>query len=80
MAFSSHQVNYFIGPVLPLGVDGAEIFMIFNMISPTLVSYMEQDKKTESGTAVRDYNYHFIGFFGNCRSVIGIQVPLSNRF
>lgn len=30
MAYSSHQINYFIGPLLPVGAKGAEIFMGFS--------------------------------------------------
>lgn len=80
MAFTSHQLNYFIGPVVPLGEEGAEIFMGFSMMSPTFVSFREQYRKSESGTIVREYSHHYTGFFGNCRSVIGIQVPLRGKF
>ncbi len=79
MAYSSHQINYFIGPLLPVGGNGAEIFMGFSMMSPTFVFYREKYKRSESGSVVRDYDKTFTGFFGNCRSVIGIQVPISDR-
>lgn len=79
MANTSHQINYFIGPLIPITAEGAEIFMGFSMMSPTYVSYEEQYQRTESGLVVRDYSKKFTGFFGNCRTVIGIQVPLSNR-
>jgi len=79
MSYSSHQINYFIGPLLPIKDNGGEIYMGFSMMSPTFVSYKEKYKKTESGTVVRDYNYKFKGFFGNCRIVLGIQLPLSGR-
>ena len=49
-------------------------------MSPTFISYREQYKRTESGIVVRDYSKKFTGFFGNCRTVIGIQVPLSDKF
>ena len=79
MAYSSHQINYFIGPILPVGAKGAEIFMGFSLMSPTYVSYSEKYVKSEAGSAVREYDLKFTGFFGNCRSVIGIQVPVSDR-
>ena len=79
MTYTSHQINYFIGPLLPINDNGAEIFMGFSMMSPTFVSYREKYKRSESGSVVRDYDKKFTGFFGNCRSVIGIQVPVSDR-
>jgi len=79
MSYSSHQFNYFMGPLILIGDDGAEIFMGFSMMSPTFVSYKEQYERTEAGLVVQDYDKKFTGFFGNCRSVIGIQVPLSGR-
>lgn len=53
--------------------------MGFSMMSPTLVSYKEQYKKTESGITNQEYDKNFTGFFGNCRSLIAMQVPLSAR-
>jgi hypothetical protein len=79
MSYSSHQINYFIGPILPVGDKGAEIFMGFSIMSPTYVSYSEKYERSEAGSVVREYDEKFTGFFGNCRSVIGIQVPVSER-
>jgi hypothetical protein len=80
MSYYSHQLNYFIGPLLPINDKGAEIYMGFSMMSPTYISYNEQYKRYEAGTIVQDYNKTFNGFFGNCRTVIGIQVPVTERF
>jgi hypothetical protein len=78
--FSSFQVNYFVGPCIPVGDKGPEIFMGFSMMSPTWVTYKEKYTKTQSSIIVVDYNKTFRGFFGNCRSLIGMQVPVSERF
>jgi len=80
ISYTSHQFNYFIGPLLPINDKGAEIYMGFSMMSPTYVVDKEKYNKTEDGITIRDYNKTFKGFFGNCRTVIGIQVPLSERF
>jgi hypothetical protein len=79
MAYSSHQITYFIGPLIPLNDNGADIYMGFSMMSPTFISYREHYKRTELGIVVREYNKKFTGFFGNCRTVIGMQVPLSDK-
>ncbi len=80
ISYKSHQLNYYFGPILPVGTEGAEIFMGFSMMSPTFVSYDEKYRKTENGMVVSDDNKHFKGFFGNCRSVIGMQVPISDNW
>lgn len=80
MSYSSHQLTYFIGPLIPIGENGAEIFMGFSMMSPTYVSYKEKFKRSESGITVQEYDKKFTGFFGNCRSLFGMQVPLSDRW
>lgn len=79
-AFSSHQITYFLGPLLPINDAGAEIYMGFSMMSPTYVVYKEKYENIESGITIREYDKTFTGFFGNCRTVIGIQVPLSGKF
>lgn len=80
ISYSSHQLNYFIGPYLPINDNGAAVYMGFSMMSPTYVVYKEGFKKTENGITVEDYNKIFTGFFGNCRSVIGMKVPISEKF
>ena len=80
MSYSSHQLSYFIGPLIPIGQNGTEIFMGFSMMSPTYVSYKEKFMRTESGTNVQVYDKKFTGFFGNCRSLIGMQIPLSENW
>jgi hypothetical protein len=77
---SSFQINYFIGPCIPIGDNGPEIFMGFSMMSPTWATYKEKYTKTLSSSVIIDYDKTFKGFFGNCRSMIGIQVPISERF
>ena len=79
MSYSSHQYTYFIGPIIHVDQSGASIYMGFSMMSPTYVIYHEQAKKTIDGLIFQDYNHTFKGFFGNCRSVIGMQVPVSKR-
>ncbi|MFC1585972.1 hypothetical protein ACFL5V_10530 [Fibrobacterota bacterium] len=79
MSYSSHQINYFLGPLLPVNEKGTELFMGFSMMSPTFVSLNERYQKTEAGATVREYDKNFSGFFGNCRSVMGIQVPVGER-
>jgi len=78
--FSSFQINYFIGPYIPISENGPEIFMGFSMMSPAWVSFKEKYTKTQSSNVIVDYNKTFKGFFGNCRSMIGMQVPISEHF
>lgn len=80
MSYSSHQLTYFVGPLIPIGENGCEVFMGFSMMSPTFVSYNEKYKQTVSGITIREYDKKFTGFFGNCRSLIGMQVPLSDKW
>lgn len=54
--------------------------MGFSMMSPTYVSYKEKFKRSQSGIKVQEYDKKFTGFFGNCRSLFGMQVPLSDRW
>lgn len=79
MSYSSHQINYFVGPCIPISENGPEIFMGFSMMSPTWVVYNEKYSKIENGIKTVDYNKKFTGFFGNCRSMIGMQVPLTDK-
>jgi hypothetical protein len=78
--FSSFQINYFIGPCIPISENGPEIFMGFSMMSPTWVSFKEKYSKSQNSNVIVDYNKTFKGFFGNCRSMIGMQVPISEHF
>jgi len=80
ISFTSHQINYFIGPTVPLDDVGSEVYMGFSPMSLTFVSYTEEFTRKENGAIVRDYNKTFNGFFGNCRTVIGMQVPLTERW
>lgn len=80
MGYSSYQITYFIGPCVPISENGSEIFMGFSIMSPTWVVYNEKYTKMQNTNALTDYNKTFKGFFGNCRSMIGIQVPVFERF
>lgn len=80
ISYSSHQLTYFVGPLIPIGENGSEIFMGFSMMSPTFVSYKEKYKRKASGVTLQDYNKKFTGFFGNCRSIIGMQIPISDKW
>ena len=77
-SFTSHQLSYYIGPVLPIA--GAEVYLAFTPMGPTWVNYREKYTMTQNGTAVRAYDMHWHGFFGNCRALLGIQVPVTDRF
>lgn len=37
-------------------------------------------ESTQNGTLVRAYVTRWHGFFGNCRALLGIQVPVTDRF
>jgi hypothetical protein len=78
--FSSFQINYFVGPCIPIGENGPEIFMGFSIMSPTWVSFKEKYTRTQSSSLIVDYNKTFKGFFGNCRSMLGMQIPISEHF
>jgi hypothetical protein len=77
---STFQINYFIGPCIPIGEHGPEIFMGFSLMSPTWVSFREKYTQTRSSNVLIDYDKTFKGFFGNCRTMIGMQVPVSGHF
>lgn len=79
MSYSSSQLNYFIGPIIPIGEKGADVFMGFSLFSPTFVTYKEKYEETIDGITLRKYDMKYKGFFGNCRVVIGMQVPLNER-
>lgn len=78
-SYISHQINYFIGPIVQVGENEAEIYMGLSMMSPTWVSYKEKYSKSVDGVLVKDYDKTFKGFFGNCRTLFGIQVPVSDK-
>lgn len=80
MRFSAHQFNYFIGPLIPISDKGSEVYMGFSMMSPTFVTHKEKYIQTINNEIVSEYNKTFNGFFGNCRSVIGMQIPLSEKW
>lgn len=78
-SYTSHQINYFIGSVIPIDDNAAEIYMGFSPMAPTWVTYNEKFSKTENGELVTDYDKTFTGFFGSCRALIGIQVAVSEK-
>jgi hypothetical protein len=78
-SYTSHQINFFIGPVIPVNEGVAEIYMGFSPMAPTWVTYKEEYSKIENGDSVREYDTTFSGFFGSCRALIGIQVEVSEN-
>ena len=78
-SYTSHQINYFIGPIVTIGDDASEIYLGFSMMSPTWVTYKEKYTKISNGNTVIEYDKTFKGFFGNCRALIGMQVPLTKN-
>ena len=77
--YTSHQINYFIGPILPVGENIGDIYLGFSMMPPTWVSYREKFKRTVDGVVVRDYDMEFEGFFGSCRALVGSQIRVGER-
>jgi hypothetical protein len=77
--YTSHQINYFIGPLVPIGESGSEIYLGFCIMPPTWVTYKEKYSKTEDGEVVVNYDKTFTGFFGSCRALVGIQIPVSEK-
>ena len=78
-SYTSHQLNYFVGPILPIGSNGSEAYIAFSLMPPTWVTYREEYRREEDGTTVRRYDETFDGFFGSCRALIGVQVPVTER-
>ncbi|MFC2103879.1 hypothetical protein ACFLS4_00835 [Bacteroidota bacterium] len=78
-SYTSHQITYFIGPIVQINENGPEIFMGFSMMSPTWVNYNERYKLIEDDIVIEDYDLNFKGFFGNCRMLIGMQVPIKEK-
>jgi hypothetical protein len=78
-SYTSHQINFFFGPVIPVNDGAAEIYMGFSPMSPTWVSYNEKFLKKENDETVTKYDKTFIGFFGSCRAMFGIQIAASEK-
>lgn len=72
-SYTSHQINLFIGPVVPVE-DIAEIYLGFAPFAPTWVNYEESYSHEIDGVAIEDYDRALSGFFGNCRLGLGIQI------
>ena len=77
--YTSHQINYFIGPILPVGANAGDIYLGFSMMPPTWVSYREKFERRVDGVVVRDYDMEFEGFFGSCRALAGAQIRVGER-
>ena len=77
-SFASHQLSYYIGPIVSLGQ--ADLYLGFTPMGPTWVRYHEKYSRSENGVTTRAYDMNWHGFFGNCRALMGIQVPVANRF
>ena len=46
---------------------------------PTQVIYTEKYRKTQDGEVTENYDKTFTGFFGSCRTLFGIQIPVSEK-
>ena len=79
-SYTSHQLNYFIGPLVRVNDTGAEIYMGFSPMAPTRVVYTEKFHKTENGAQVESYDKTFKGLFGSCRALWGLQVPVGKKW
>ncbi len=77
-SYTSHQISYFIGPMVPIN-NRAEIYLGFSVMSPTWVFYREKYKMSENGAVIEAYDRNFKGMFGSCRSLMGIQVAAGER-
>jgi len=77
--YTSHQINCFIGPILPVGAGIGDIYLGFSMMPPTWVSYKEKYRRTVDGAVVRDYDMEFEGLFGSCRALVGAQIRVGER-
>jgi hypothetical protein len=78
-SYTSHQITYFVGPIVPVGINGAEIYLGFSVMSPTWVMYRESYARSEDGVSTRTYDRTFTGFFGSCRALMGIQIPVLEK-
>ena len=78
-SYTTHQINYFVGPILPVADGAGDVYLGFSMMPPTWVSYREKFKKTVDGVVVRGYDMEFEGFFGSCRALAGAQVRVAER-
>lgn len=76
-SFTTHQINTFVGPVVPLAGGDAEIYLAFSPMAPTWVRYHEAYSHTADGTTVEEYDRRFRGFFGSCRALLGLQVRVT---
>jgi hypothetical protein len=79
-SYTSHQINYFFGPLLQLDNNGTEIYIAFSPMPPTWVVYKEHYSHTENGSVIKSYDKTFKGFFGSCQALFGAQVSISEKF
>ncbi len=77
--YTSHQINYFIGPLIPISEEGAEIYLGFSPMAPTWITYNEKYTKTEDTVVMTNYDKTFKGFFGSCRALVGIQISITEN-
>jgi hypothetical protein len=77
-SFSSHQLSYYIGPIVSVG--DADLYLGFTPMGPTWVNYHEKYTRSDNGTTTRSYDMSWHGLHGNCRALIGIQVPVAKGF
>lgn len=78
-SYTSHQLNYFVGPIVPINQGKADIYLGFSPMAPTWVRYRENLSISEDGTEVRAFDRKYRGFFGSCRAVLGVQVRVHPR-
>lgn len=78
-SYTSHQVNLFFGPLVPVDDGKAEIYLGFSPMPPTWVKYSEKYTRTRDGSVENTYDKKFTGMFGSCRALIGIQVKVSEK-
>jgi hypothetical protein len=79
-SYTSHQLNTFLGPIVGLADNRADLYLGLSPMAPTWVFYREHYERTENGHVVRDETRHYRGFFGNCRALVGLQARLGDRF
>jgi len=75
---TTHQVAVYFGPTVAVG--GSEVYLGMAPMAPTWVRYRESYEHKQGGAVVERYDRRYSGFFGSCRTLVGVQVPVSDRF
>jgi len=72
-------LSSFVGPIVSVDEDRADIYLGFSPMAPTWDRYRERYERIQDGVVVESTNEHYRGFFGSCRALVGMQVRVTRH-